>query len=362
MFISMVMVVKNEETVLARCLDSVQGPKKFWDELVITDTGSTDGTIAVAERYGARVQRAEWPKSFAKARNMAAESASPHAQVVVNIDADEVLGAGGERLRARIEDAYARGRRLMSFNYHWDHDEHGVPTVTFARQVIFDPRLYKWTGRAHEALHGVINKDTWEHFDDIVLEHWPKPGSTQMRKERDLQLLREEVAENPMSSRFRFYLARELYYHGRNDEAVAAFQECLDRSRWAPERADARLKMAECLVRLGKEQEALSQLMAAVLEAPLRREPYHALAMHFYTREKWQQAAVWAEAAAAIIPGEQLAEYTSRTSIYTWEPHDVASIAYHKLGQQEKARAHWRAAAAMAPKNERIQGNAKYFG
>ena len=46
--ISLCMIVKNEERILARCLDSIED---LMDEIVIVDTGSTDRTKAIASRY-----------------------------------------------------------------------------------------------------------------------------------------------------------------------------------------------------------------------------------------------------------------------------------------------------------------------
>ena len=47
--VSLCMIVRNEEKVLARCLDSVRG---IADEICITDTGSTDKTREIAAQYG----------------------------------------------------------------------------------------------------------------------------------------------------------------------------------------------------------------------------------------------------------------------------------------------------------------------
>ena len=64
--VSLCMIVKNEEEVLGRCLDSVAG---FPDEILVTDTGSTDGTKAAAMERGARVFDFPWRDDFAAARN-----------------------------------------------------------------------------------------------------------------------------------------------------------------------------------------------------------------------------------------------------------------------------------------------------
>lgn len=67
---SLCMIVKNEERVLRRCLDSV---KAVIDEFVIVDTGSTDGTKAIIKEYTDKEYHFDWVHDFAAARNYAFE-------------------------------------------------------------------------------------------------------------------------------------------------------------------------------------------------------------------------------------------------------------------------------------------------
>ena len=84
--ISLCMIVKNEEKLLARCLDSVAD---LMDEIIIVDTGSTDRTKEIAARYTDKVFDFAWVNDFAAARNFAFSKASM--KYIYSADADEVL-------------------------------------------------------------------------------------------------------------------------------------------------------------------------------------------------------------------------------------------------------------------------------
>ena len=64
--ISLCMIVKNEEKVLGRCLESA---KRLADEIVIVDTGSEDRTREIARQYTSRVYEIPWRDDFSQARN-----------------------------------------------------------------------------------------------------------------------------------------------------------------------------------------------------------------------------------------------------------------------------------------------------
>ena len=62
--ISLCMIVKNEERVLERCLQSLQG---LMDEIIIVDTGSTDRTKEIAKKYTDKIYDFTWIDDFSAA-------------------------------------------------------------------------------------------------------------------------------------------------------------------------------------------------------------------------------------------------------------------------------------------------------
>ncbi|MBE9209605.1 glycosyltransferase [Nostoc sp. LEGE 06077] len=86
MSISLCMIVKNEETTLPKCLNSV---KSFVDEMVVLDTGSSDRTPEVAKQFGAKVHHFQWSNNFSTARNAALKYVT--GDWVLVLDADEIL-------------------------------------------------------------------------------------------------------------------------------------------------------------------------------------------------------------------------------------------------------------------------------
>lgn len=84
--LSVCMIVKNEEKVLGRCLESIKG---ITDEIIVVDTGSTDNTKNIAFEYTDKVFDYRWEDDFSKARNFAASKAN--GEWILVMDADEFV-------------------------------------------------------------------------------------------------------------------------------------------------------------------------------------------------------------------------------------------------------------------------------
>ncbi len=82
--ITLSMIVRDEEAHLPGLLESARG---LWDELVVVDTGSKDGTVALLREAGARVLHHAWSDDFSAARNVGLDAA--RGDWIVVLDADE---------------------------------------------------------------------------------------------------------------------------------------------------------------------------------------------------------------------------------------------------------------------------------
>src|SRR6185436_15240106 len=92
MKISATIIACNEERNIARAIESL----RCCDEILIVDSGSTDRTVELAEKLGARVIEAGW-RGYAGQKNWAAEQATH--DWILSLDADEALS---ETLEAEI--------------------------------------------------------------------------------------------------------------------------------------------------------------------------------------------------------------------------------------------------------------------
>jgi glycosyltransferase involved in cell wall biosynthesis len=113
--VSIVVPIKNEAGNLARCLDCV----KWADEIFVVDSHSTDGSIAIAEERGARVDQFDFNGTWPKKKNWALENLPFRNEWVFILDADEVLPPEAkEEFAKAIADAgeaagYWINRRFM---------------------------------------------------------------------------------------------------------------------------------------------------------------------------------------------------------------------------------------------------------
>lgn len=145
--ISTCYIVKNEAENLAKSIKSL---KTQVNEIVVVDTGSTDNTITVARKLGARVYSFPWQENFSKARNFALSKAK--GDWLILLDADEYFTAKtAGNIRQVIRQAQqADGLLIQMVNY--DVDKAEIQDYFYQLRIVRNQQGLHYEGKIHEEL------------------------------------------------------------------------------------------------------------------------------------------------------------------------------------------------------------------
>jgi len=220
--LTVVLITKNEERFLGRCLESV---REVAQQIVVVDTGSTDRTRDIAARYGAECHSFEWCDDFSAARNAALERAT--GDWVLMLDADEELLPGQqEALEKALQDSTALAFRLPMIDL--GREEEGVSYV---------PRLFRnapglfYLGRVHEQVFSSVEarRAEWgleNKFCSIRLLHHGYTRELVRSRDkiaRNLRLLQKAMEELPGEPNLLMNLGLELVRAGRLDDGLEQY-------------------------------------------------------------------------------------------------------------------------------------------
>ena len=149
MKISAVIITKNEERNILRCLNSLLD---VTDEIVVVDSGSTDNTAAICEKFGVKFVHHDW-QGYSEQKNFANSLAEN--DWILSIDADEEIS---DELKHSIlkyknnhipHDMVFSMNRLTNYCGHWIRHCGWYPD----RKIrIWNREVGKWQGEIHETL------------------------------------------------------------------------------------------------------------------------------------------------------------------------------------------------------------------
>lgn len=214
--ISLCMIVKNEEPVLARCLDSVAS---MMDEIIIVDTGSTDRTKEIAAQYTSRIYDFTWCDDFSAARNYAFSLATM--DYIYCPDADEYLDLENQRRFLRLKGALLPEIEIVQMNYITPPDFNTVQNCKKEpRPKLFKRlRTFSWVDPVHET----IRTDPVIYDSDIDILHRPHV----MHAKRDFAMFEKAFRENRvLSEKITRMYARELYKCGDDFFSICLKDMC----------------------------------------------------------------------------------------------------------------------------------------
>ena len=283
--ISLCMIVKNEEAVLTRCLDSIAD---LMDEIIIVDTGSTDRTKELAAKYTNKIYDFKWTSDFSAARNFSFSKATM--EYIYTADADEILDDVNRERFLRLKSALLPELEIVQMKYVTETE---FDTVLNAQKE-YRPKLFKrlrtftWVDPIHETvrLNPVI-------FDsDIEILHRPQS----LHSKRDFSIfIKAFEHDGQFSPKIRTMYAKELLKTGDKKDFMDAkpiFRMILENELSDDARKEASCVLARVYRLEDNKDEFFKLTMKDMLTTPCAEICYE-LGTYFAAQRDYEEAVLW---------------------------------------------------------------------
>lgn len=350
--ISLCMIVKNEESVIGRCLESV---KDFVDEIIIVDTGSTDKTKEIVRKYTKKVYDFKWVEDFSKARNYSFSKATK--EYIMWLDADDVVSKENAVKIQQIKETSEKPDIYM-FKYNYLFDEYGNPTIIQNRaRLLRRDKKYKWTSPIHEVIvpsGNIVNTD-------ICVDHRKEKINDPTRNLRIFLKMKEEGKEFDIRQEYAYIL--ELF--GQKELEDTAIDECnLFYEKYVDKYAEnqyylyrALLDLSECY----KKREDTKNEKEALMRIIANQEPHILVCSHlgdlFFREQNYDAAIYWLkEAINCKVDKYQVSEYD-----HYFLPYQELGICYYYKSDFKKALEYCEKAGELRPYDECYKKNKEIY-
>lgn len=264
--IALCMIVKNEEKNLPGLLDSISG---CFDEIHITDTGSTDKTVEIAQSHGCIVHHFQWVNDFSVARNYSFEHAKT--DYLMWMDGDDVLTNKEAFLQWRD---YAMG--LCDYwlaTYDYASDKQGKPIVSFARERVFRRAIGpKWRYFVHEGVPPVAETTkSIQYITTWKITHKRTIEDIQKDKFRNIKLF--EANKDKIDARMRFYYGKEYFESNQPMQAFSHLIEAISDEKLEPHDRTLGIQYAAySLMQCNQYEQAINLAFKGLQLSPQRAE------------------------------------------------------------------------------------------
>ena len=213
--ISAAMIVRNEAATLGKCIESVRA---VVDEIVVVDTGSTDGTIEIARDHGARVFQEKWRDDFSAHRNGSLDRCSGDWAFVIDGD-EELVDPGNLRemiIEAEAHEADGVGVRVTALT------DAGVGEQYFSvRAFRRDRGRYRYP--VHNRLTGIRRRVP---STAVLMTHYE--GTMERKAARSIPLLEQLFREDPEDPHAPFFLCKTYRAIGDAERTLAWGRRCAE--------------------------------------------------------------------------------------------------------------------------------------
>ncbi|MDE7477115.1 MAG: glycosyltransferase, partial [Lachnospiraceae bacterium] len=225
--ITVCIIAKNEEKHIENCLKYL---KKYDLEVIVTDTGSTDRTKEIAEKYADKVVDFEWINDFAAARNHCTSFATNN--WILAIDCDEYVTNIDVRLLRIIMQKYPRHIGVLRLKNLIPEGNGGKGYVSDDVPRLYNKNYYHFEFPIHEQLRfndASKNDETMEAIllpIEVIHHGYALTGEEMRRKqERNIKLLEENMDDAPTNAYYYFQMGQSYFVLKDVDKAIECYEK-----------------------------------------------------------------------------------------------------------------------------------------
>ena len=272
--LSIAMIIKNEAHHLPRILECVQS---FADEIIIVDTGSTDGSREIAAQYTPHIYEYTRHDDFAAARNESFRHCT--CDYIMRLDADDWLSPRDRHAIPTLLTTH-RHKDIFFLPYHVQYTSWYEPIQTIQRaRIVRNHPSVMFVQPIHEYL--VYHEELLcHHVDDIAIWH-ANEGRHENNHRRNIRIALKQLETKPTHGLARRAMAKERSNMGRHHDAVACYRHAINYGSSSNKRYISRLYywLGKSLTAINDYTEAANAYHIAHDTFWWRREPLYQLAL-----------------------------------------------------------------------------------
>lgn len=341
------MIVKNEEKVLKRCLNSV---KDIVDEIIIVDTGSTDKTKEIAKNFTDKVLDFKWIDDFSKARNYSFSNATK--DYILWLDADDVITKENKNKIQKLKNTLNKNTDIVMMRYVTSINPH---FSYYRERLLKREKEYKWKSPVHEVIELTGNII----YTDIEIHH---KSIKKTYSKRNLEIYENNIKNGYiLDARETYYYARELMYHKKYCKAIMIYNKFLNMEKaWIENKIDACIDLAFCYREVKCEDMYLTSLFKSFeLDKP-RAKICSLIGIYFMQKENFRLAIYYFKLALKDKPNYKSGAFIEE-DYYNFIPYIDICYCYAKLGKYNIAKKYNKKAEAIHKDNESVKINNEYL-
>lgn len=325
--ISVCIIAKNEERYLSGCLDKL-APYNF--EIIVADTGSTDHTIEIANKYTPHVYSFPWIDDFSAARNFVASKASN--DWILSLDCDEYIADANIVECTSLIRMHNKGIGEITVINKLKNLDGNIGQSEYKIARLYNRQFSHFEGMIHEQIRNKSGNPSEKFLCPMSVLHYgyfQSPDEIIKKNERNITLLKKQISISPNEPYFYFQLNQSYLAIDKYEDAYLCLKKAIALNPDQAQKYVHKLYIdyGKCLLKTNRISEAL--VMENYFDLLHNYSDYLYVLGQIYYRNNYPIKAIQSFVNATTAP-DCIAWGTN--SIF---PLKYMSIIYEQLGERE---------------------------